>query len=101
VLQRPSAPDTNVVFRVSDGKFTVVGSPGRWIGAWSLEEAGFERLSIREFGFRAKTENWTFVSDDPAAFGEAVGAVIDLRSKSRFGLGERVRQAREEQRAER
>lgn len=99
ILQRPAAADTPVVIRVSDGKCTIVGAPGRWIGGWPLEKTKFNRLSLREFEISPDGENWVFISDDPAAFAEAVGVVVDLRSNSRFGLGERVRLAREEQSA--
>ena len=99
VLKRPAAAETAVVIRVSDGKCTIVGSPGRWIGAWQLEKTIFERISTREFAFSPNGESWTFVSDDPAAFANSVGVVVDLRANTRFGLGERVRRAREEQRA--
>ncbi len=100
VLQRPSAADTDVVMQVSEDRCTIVGSPGRWIGAWPLDEAKFERLSLREFTFRAGHEMWTFLANDPARFAEAVGVVVDLRPTSgRFGLADRLRQAREEQRA--
>ncbi|MDF1594732.1 MAG: hypothetical protein P1T08_01355 [Acidimicrobiia bacterium] len=97
-LQRPNFADTRILFQVSDGKCTIVGSPGKWIGSLRLDEASFERRSIREFGFLMQNEKWIFVSDDPASFADSVGVVIDLRSASRFGLGERVRRAREEQR---
>ena len=99
VLQRPNFPATKVIIQVSDGKFTMVGAPGKWIGAWPFDDMKFERLTIREFGFTVSHDPWTFVSDDPAAFASAVGIVVDLRATSRFGLGERVRKAREEQRA--
>ena len=98
-LQRPHAAEAKVVIRVSDGKYTVVGAPGRWIGAWPLETTKFERLSLREFAFSPNGESWTFISDDPAAFAESVGVSVDLRPNSRFGLGDRVKQAREDQRA--
>jgi hypothetical protein len=98
-LQRPQAAEAKVVIRVSDGKYTVVGAPGRWIGAWPLETTKFERLSLREFAFSPNGESWTFISDDPAAFAESVGVSVDLRPNSRFGLGDRVKQAREDQRA--
>lgn len=100
VLQRPSAADTDVVLQVSENRCTIVGAPGRWIGAWPLDEARFERVSIREFSFRADREEWTFVANDPAGFAAAVGVVVDLRqTSSRFGLAERLRRAREEERA--
>lgn len=98
-LQRPHSAEAKVVIRVSEGKATIVGAPGKWIGAWPLERMTFERLSVREFAFSPNGESWTFVSDDPAAFASAVGVSVDLRPNSRFGLGDRVKQARDEQRA--
>ena len=99
VLQRPNSADTNVLIQVSDGKCTVVASPGRWIGAWPLEKLIFERRGPREFTFPANGQEWTFISDNPAGFSEAVGVMVDLRpTTSRFGLGERVKAAKAEQR---
>lgn len=96
-LQRPLAADAQVVIRVADGKYTIVGSPGRWIGSWPLDRTRFERISIREFAFSPNGESWIFVADDPSAFANAVGVSVDLRSNSRFGLADRLRQVREEQ----
>ena len=84
---------------MDEGKCTVVGAPGKWIGAWSIDDVKFERHSLREFGFYVNGTLWTFASDDPSAFASTVGIVVDLRATSRFGLGERVKKAREEQRA--
>ena len=98
ILQRPHSADTNVVLQVSDGKLTLVATPGRWMGAWRLEELEFERLTMREFAFPVNGETWTFNSDNPVGFAEAVGVVVDLRpTKGRFGLGDRVKAARAEQ----
>jgi hypothetical protein len=63
-----------------------------------LEKLIFERRGVREFTFSAHGQAWTFVSDNPAGFSDAVGVVIDLRpTTSRFGLGERVKAAKAEQ----
>jgi hypothetical protein len=43
---------------------------------------------------RLENEEFTFAPDDPRAFSDAMGAVIDLRPKARFGLGDRVKAAR-------
>jgi len=98
LLHRPNMADASVLIQVSGGRCTIVGAPGRWIGSWPVGEAKFERLSLREFEFSVSEQHWVFVSDDPAGFADAVGVVVDLRPTARFGLGERVRQAREEQR---
>ena len=99
VLHRPDSAETNVLIQISDGKCTIVAAPGRWIGAWPLEKMTFERQTVREFTFSAHGQEWTFVSDNPVGFSEAVGVVVDLRpTVSRFGLGERVKAAKAEQR---
>ena len=62
----------------------------RRVGAWSLEEVLIERVTVFRFNVTLDGLKNTFAPDDPAGFAESVHVA------SRFGLGERVRKAKEE-----
>ena len=98
LLDRPGVPPAEVLVEATNGKFTIVESHGRWVGSWHVDEAGFEHLTAWEFTFVVGDETWRFAPNNPSAFAEAIDLVIDLRSKSRFGLAERLRKVREEER---
>jgi hypothetical protein len=72
----------------------------RRLGAWPRADLVCERVTVFRFQLDLDGITHTFTPDDPAGFSEAIGAVVDLRPKSRFGLGERVRKALEEREAE-
>lgn len=74
----------------------IVAGPRR-LGAWALDSIRCERVTVFRFRLVLDGQEYTFNPDDPSAFSDTIGAVIDLRPKSRFGLGERVRAAREQQ----
>ena len=65
-------------------------------GAWRLDDLHVERVTVFRFTMMLDGVTHTFTPDDPNAFAEAIGVVIDLRPKSRFGLGDRVRAAQAE-----
>jgi len=64
------------------------------IGAWRLDDVACERVTVFRFSLNLDGIAHTFTPDDPAGFADAIGAIIDLRPKSRFGLGDRVRAAK-------
>lgn len=88
-----------------DGEYTVtvsvdsewmrIGSGSRRVGAWNLADVRVERPSVFRFTITTPESEYAFRPDDPAAFAAALPVVVDLRSPSRFGLGERVRAAKE------
>lgn len=89
-----------------DGEYTVtvtvdsdwmrIGSGSRKVGAWNLTDVRVERPSVFRFTLATPGTTFTFRPEDPAAFAAAVPLVVDLRPKSRFGLGDRVKAAKAE-----
>lgn len=79
-----------------DGHWLRLMQGNRRVGAWALEDVLVERLTVFRFNVTLDGVKNTFAPDDPAGFSEAVNVVVDLRPASRFGLGERVRKAKEE-----
>lgn len=65
------------------------------IGAWNRDQVRCERVTVFRFTLELDGDIHTFVPDDPAGFADGIGVVVDLRPTSRFGLGERVRAAKE------
>lgn len=78
-----------------DSEWMRIGSGGRKVGAWNLADVRVERPSVFRFTITTPESEYTFRPEDPAAFAAALPVVVDLRSASRFGLGERVRAAKE------
>lgn len=76
-----------------DGDWVRIVAGYRRLGAWSREEINCQRITVFRFQFELDGTIHTFTPDDPAGFSEAVGAVIDLRPTTRFGLRDRVLQA--------
>jgi hypothetical protein len=79
-----------VLIDIGDGRFNVsVG--GMQIGSWPIEQVAAERTSIFRFELSIDGDRFDFNPEDPSAFSEAVGAVIDLtESQGRFGLKTRI-----------
>jgi hypothetical protein len=77
-----------------DGDWVRVMAGHRRLGAWSVRDIHCERVTVFRFQMTLDGVLYTFAPDDPGAFAESVASVIDLRPKSRFGLGDRVRAAR-------
>lgn len=65
-------------------------------GAWRLEDINCERVTVFRFQITLDDVVHTFQPHDPGGFADSVGAIIDLRPTTRFGLGPRVRAAKEE-----
>lgn len=64
------------------------------IGSWRIAEVACERVTVFRFTLDLDGIVHTFTPDDPGGFAGAIGAIIDLRPTSRFGLGERVKAAK-------
>jgi hypothetical protein len=92
-LQGPDLEPSSVHIDVDEGRFRV--SAGRiHIGSWALERITAQRTSIYRFDLDIAGEAFQFFPDDPSAFSDAVGAVIDLtESSGRFGLKARIERA--------
>lgn len=82
-----------------DEEWVKIWSPHRRIGAWHLADVTCERITVFRFHLDLNGMVYTFSPDDPGGFSDSLGAVVDLRPKSRFGLGERVKAAKEERAA--
>jgi hypothetical protein len=88
--------DPDVATIQVDGDWVRIVAGHRRLGAWRVQDVHCERVTVFRFQLTLDGVTHTFSPDDPAGFSGAVGAVIDLRPKSRFGLGDRVKAARAE-----
>ena len=79
-----------------DGQWLRMMTGNRRVGAWALADVTIERVTVFRFHVTMDGVKYTFAPDDPAGFAKSMPIVIDLRPASRFGLGERVRKAKEE-----
>lgn len=82
-----------------DSEWLRIGSGARKVGAWNLSEVSIERPTVFRFTITTPESVYTFRPEDPAAFANSLPVVVDLRSRSRFGLGDRVRAAKAERAA--
>lgn len=89
----------NAVITVDDDWIRIVAGYRR-LGAWQKDALVCQRVTVFRFQLDLDGVTHTFTPDDPAGFSESIGAVVDLRPKSRFGLGDRVRKVLDERRAE-
>jgi len=92
-LQGTNLDPTTVLIDISDGRFRV--SAGRMqIGSWPIEKISAERTSIYRFDVDIDGDRFDFTPEDPSAFSDAVGAVVDLtKPVGRFGLKARIERA--------
>lgn len=82
-----------VLIDIGDGRFRVAAGR-RQLGSWSLERISAERTSIYRFELDIDGDHFQFFPDDPSAFSDAVGVVVDLTETSgRFGLKARIEEA--------
>ncbi len=79
-----------------DGQWLRMMNGNRRVGAWALDDVTIERVTVFRYQITLDGTTSTFAPDDPISFANSVDVVVDLRPTSRFGLGERVRQAKEE-----
>lgn len=89
-LQGPSLDPTTVVIEIEDDRFRV--SAGRThIGSWAIKRISAERTSIYRFDLDIDGDPFDFFPEDPSAFSDSFGAVIDLTdTMGRFGLKARI-----------
>jgi len=89
-LQGPSLDPTTVVIEIDEDRFRV--SAGRThIGSWGIKRISAERTSIYRFDLDIDGDPFDFFPEDPSAFSDSVGAVIDLTDTTgRFGLKARI-----------
>ena len=79
-----------------DGEWVRVWNEHKRVGAWPVKSVNCERVTVFRFQLILDEVLHTFQPEDPAGFADGIGAVIDLRPTSRFGLGARVKAAKEE-----
>ena len=92
-MQGPRLQPSTVLIDISDGRFRV-SAGRRQLGSWPLASVHAERTSIYRFSLAVAGEEFDFFPDDPSAFSDAAGAVIDLTgSTGRFGLKARIEEA--------
>ena len=79
-----------------EGEWVRIWNEHKRVGAWPVADVNCERVTVFRFQLTLDDVVHTFQPEDPAGFAESIGAVIDLRPTSRFGLGPRVQKAKEE-----
>ena len=89
-LQGPDLDPTTVLIDIDEGRLRI--SAGRLhIGSWPVERIHAERTSIYRFDLTIESDHFDFIPDDPSAFSDSVGAIIDLSEPAgRFGLKARI-----------
>lgn len=88
--------DQYVAMVAVDGEMVRIWNDHKRVGAWPVEGVNCERVTVFRFELTLDDVVHTFQPEDPAGFANSVGTVIDLRPKTRFGLGPRVQRAKEE-----
>lgn len=92
-LQGRGLEPTTVTIEVADGRFRMVAGR-RHLGSWPLQQLEIQRTSIYRFSIEIDADKFEFFPEDPSAFSDAAGAVIDLTgAKGRYGLKARIEQA--------
>ena len=81
---------TAVTIEIAEDRFRVVAGR-RHLGSWPLDGLVINRTSVYRFAFEIEGDSFEFFPEDPSAFSNAAGAIIDLtEKKGRFGLKERI-----------
>jgi hypothetical protein len=84
---------TAVTIEIADGRFRVVAGK-RHLGSWPVDQIEIHRTSVYRFAFEIEGDSFEFFPEDPSAFSNAAGAVVDLtETKGRFGLKARIEDA--------
>ena len=84
---------TAVTIEIAEDRFRVVAGR-RHLGSWPLASLVINRTSVYRFAFDIEGDSFEFFPEDPSAFSNAAGAIIDLtEKKGRFGLKERIQNA--------
>lgn len=89
-LQGSHLEPSRVTIDLADDRFRV--TVGRThLGSWPVGAIRAERTSIYRFELTVDGDQFEFMPDDPSAFSNGIGAVIDLsESTGRFGLKARI-----------
>jgi hypothetical protein len=92
-LQGPDLEPSTVIIQIADGRFRIASGRIK-LGSWRLDQVQTERLSIYRFSLDISGDLFEFTPEDPTAFSDEVGAVIDLsEARGRFGLKARIEKA--------
>jgi hypothetical protein len=84
---------TAVTIEIADGRFRVVAGK-RHLGSWPIDTIEIHRTSVYRFAFEIEGDSFEFFPEDPSAFSNGAGAVVDLtETKGRFGLKARIEDA--------
>jgi hypothetical protein len=84
---------TAVTIEIAEGRFRVVAGK-RHLGSWPIDTLEVHRTSVYRFAFDIEGDTFEFFPEDPSAFANAAGAIIDLtETKGRFGLKARIQNA--------
>lgn len=82
-----------VTIEIAEDRIRVVAGR-RHLGSWPLSSVVVNRTSVYRFAFEIEGDDFEFFPEDPQAFSDAAGAIIDLtEKKGRFGLKERIQNA--------
>lgn len=92
-LVRDDGSEPSKVRFIIDGDLVRVTTTHRPLGVWQKQDITCERTSVFRFAIGLDDTTYNFSPLDPAGFADDIGAVVDLRPKSRFGLADRVRAA--------
>jgi hypothetical protein len=92
-LQGHRLEPTSVTIEIDEGRLRITAGK-RHMGSWSLHRLEIQRTSIYRFAFDIEGDHFEFFPDDPSAFSDAAGAIIDLTgAKGRYGLKARIEEA--------
>lgn len=84
---------TAVTIEITEDRFRFVAGR-RHLGSWPLQSLVINRTSVYRFAFEIEGDSFEFFPEDPRAFSDATGAIVDLtEKKGRFGLKERIQNA--------
>jgi hypothetical protein len=92
-LQGPRLEPTVVTVEIAEGRLRIVAGK-RHMGSWPLQNMEIHRTSIYRFAFEIEGDSLEFFPEDPSAFSDSAGAIVDLTGgKGRFGLKARIQDA--------
>ncbi|MGH8913738.1 MAG: hypothetical protein ACRDZM_04385 [Acidimicrobiia bacterium] len=92
-LQGPKLEPTVVTVEIDDGRMRITAGR-RHMGSWPLPSMEIHRTSIYRFAFAIEGDSFEFFPEDPSAFSDAAGAVVDLTGREgRYGLKARIQDA--------
>jgi hypothetical protein len=93
VAHQGDTDSLDATFQIEEDWIRVFAGHRRF-GAWERKDIKAERVSVFRFHVTLADRTYTFTPDDPGGFSDAIGAVVDARSESRFGLKERIEAVR-------